>query len=123
MKDDDLTAGSLALSARFTLRFQQASPLVKNLISIRSRSRFRGRSEMSTRCCGGPQVVWEKKFGPIGVSGSTRRQAPVWTDPGTTSATTTRDEYSGLFHDDLEGLADEIRSVHNGHRSSGAGRA
>ena len=55
------------------LRFQQASPLVKNLISIRSRSRFRGRSEMSTRCCGGPQVVWQKKFGPIGVSGSPRR--------------------------------------------------
>src|SRR5665647_1147608 len=68
MKDDDLTAGSLALSARFTLRFQQASPLVKNLISIRSRSRFRGRSEMSTRCCGGPQVVWQKKSGRIGVS-------------------------------------------------------
>ena len=40
--------GSLALSARFTWRFQQASPLVKNLISIRSRSRFRGRSESST---------------------------------------------------------------------------
>ena len=73
MKADDLTAGPLALPAPFTWRFQQASPLVKNLISIRSRSRFRGRSEMSTRRCGGPQVVWQKKFGPIGVSGSPRR--------------------------------------------------
>jgi len=40
--------GSLALAARFTRRLQQASPLVKNLISIRSRSRCRGRSESST---------------------------------------------------------------------------
>jgi len=31
VKADDLTAGPLALSARITRRFQQASPLVKNL--------------------------------------------------------------------------------------------
>ena len=54
--------GSLALSARFIWRFQQASPLVKNSFSIRSRSRFRGRSEMSTQCGGGPQGVWHQKF-------------------------------------------------------------
>jgi hypothetical protein len=31
VKADDLTAGPLALSARITRRFQQASPLIKNL--------------------------------------------------------------------------------------------
>jgi hypothetical protein len=73
VKADDLTAGSLALSARFTWRIQQASPLVKNLISIRSRSRFRGRSESSTLISGRPARGLGKEFGAIGVSRSTRR--------------------------------------------------
>jgi len=78
VKADNLTAGSLALSARFTWRIQQASPLVKNLISIRSRSRFRGRSESSTPISGRPARGLGKESRAIGVSRSTRRCDPVW---------------------------------------------
>jgi hypothetical protein len=65
--------GSLALSARITRRFQQASLLGKSPDLQPIPLPFPGRRQIYTRSPGSPQELWDKKFLTHRRVGPTRR--------------------------------------------------